>query len=89
MSLIVAVCTAEGIAMSADTRATDSYLNPAGDSTEGRPAAIVVLEESWPDAEFGYERLETFPRLLEYLARAYAPPLERPGYRIYAKRSDS
>ncbi|HEU4439262.1 MAG TPA: hypothetical protein VFT36_08425 [Methylomirabilota bacterium] len=55
----------------------------------GRPAAIVVLEESWPDAEFGYERLETFPRLLEYLARAYAPPLERPGYRIYAKRSDS
>jgi hypothetical protein len=55
----------------------------------GRPAAIVVLEESWPDPRWGYRRLETFPRLLEYLARAYAPPLERPGYRIYAKRSDS
>jgi hypothetical protein len=55
----------------------------------GRPAAIVVLEESWPDPRWGYRRLETFPRLLEYMARAYAPPLERPGYRIYAKRSDS
>jgi len=55
----------------------------------GRPAAIVVLEESWPDPDRGYDRLETFPRLLEYLARVYAPPLEGPGYRIYAKRSDS
>ena len=55
----------------------------------GGPAAIVVLEESWPDPRWGYRRLETFPRLLEYLARAYAPPLEGPGYRIYAKRSDS
>ena len=55
----------------------------------GRPAAIVVLEESWPDPDRGYGRLETFPRLQEYLERAYEPPLERPGYRIYAKRSDS
>ncbi|HEY7041442.1 MAG TPA: glycosyltransferase family 39 protein [Methylomirabilota bacterium] len=53
----------------------------------GRPAAIVVLEESWPVP--GYGRLESFPRLREYLERAYAPPLEGPGYRIYAKRSDS
>ena len=55
----------------------------------GRPAAIVVLEESWPDPDRGYGRLETFPRLQEYLERAYEPPLEGPGYRIYAKRSDS
>jgi len=53
----------------------------------GRPAAIVILEESWPVP--GYGRLESFPRLREYLARAYEPPLERPGYRIYAKRRDS
>jgi 4-amino-4-deoxy-L-arabinose transferase-like glycosyltransferase len=53
----------------------------------GRPAAIVILEESWPVP--GYGRLESFPRLVEYLARAYEPPLERPGYRIYAKRRDS
>src|SRR4026208_2487951 len=32
----------------------------------GRPAAIVVLEESWPDPDRGYGRLETFPRLQEY-----------------------
>jgi hypothetical protein len=53
----------------------------------GRPAAVVILEEGWPVP--GYRRLETFPRLLEYLARAYEPPRERPGYRIYAKRGDS
>ena len=55
----------------------------------GRPAAIVVLEESWPLPEVGYRRLDTFPQLRHYLERAYGPPLERPGYRIYAKRSDS
>ena len=55
----------------------------------GRPAAIVILQQSWPDPGDGYRRLETFPRLREYLERAYEPPLERPGYRIYAKRSDS
>jgi hypothetical protein len=53
----------------------------------GRPAAIVILEESWPVP--GYGRLETFPRLRQFLERAYEPPLDRPGYRIYAKRSDS
>jgi len=53
----------------------------------GRPVAIVILEESWPVP--GYGRLESFPRLREYLERAYEPPLERPGYRIYAKRRDS
>ncbi|HKA63691.1 MAG TPA: glycosyltransferase family 39 protein [Methylomirabilota bacterium] len=53
----------------------------------GRPAALVILEESWPVP--GYGRLESFPRLREYLERAYEPPLERPGYRIYAKRRDS
>jgi hypothetical protein len=53
----------------------------------GRPAAIVILEESWPVP--GYRRLETFPRLRQFLERAYEPPRERPGYRIYAKRSDS
>ena len=55
----------------------------------GRPAAVLVLQESWPDPRYGYRRLESFPRLLEFLERAYEPPLERPGYRIYAKRSDS
>src|SRR4029450_3932992 len=53
----------------------------------GQPAAIVVLEESWPVP--GYGRLESFPRLREYLERAYEPPLERPGYRIYAERRAS
>jgi hypothetical protein len=51
------------------------------------PAAVVLLEESWP--ELGYERLATFPELTQALERAFRLAVTGPGYRIYAKRSDS
>jgi hypothetical protein len=53
----------------------------------GRPAAIVLLEESWPDR--GYERLAAFPELERMLAASFTLAVTGPGYRIYAKRSDS
>jgi len=52
-----------------------------------RPAAILVLENSWPAP--GYGRLDTFPELQQRLARSYSLAVEGAGYRIYAKRSDS
>jgi hypothetical protein len=53
----------------------------------GRPAAVVVLEESWPDR--GYERLAAFPELQRMLEASYTLAVTGSGYRIYAKRSDS
>jgi len=52
-----------------------------------RPAAVVVMEESWPG--LGYERLETFPELRELLEGSFVLAVTGDGYRIYAKRSDS
>ena len=52
-----------------------------------RPAAVVILEESWP--ELGYERLAAFPELARLLETSFPLALTGPGYRIYAKRSDS
>ncbi len=49
------------------------------------PAAIVVLEESWP--ETGYARLRRFPRVENLLERDYVLAVDGDGYRIYAKRS--
>jgi hypothetical protein len=51
------------------------------------PAAVVVLEESWP--ELGYERLAAFPELARALERAFPLAVTGPGYRIHAKRRDS
>jgi hypothetical protein len=51
------------------------------------PAAVVVLEESWP--ELGYGRLAAFPELARVLERAFPLAVTGPGYRIHAKRSDS
>jgi hypothetical protein len=51
-----------------------------------RPAAIVVLQESWPDR--GYERLATFPELAQLLGREFTLAITGRGYRIYAKRRD-
>jgi len=51
------------------------------------PAAVVVLEESWP--ELGYDRLAAFPELARLLETSFPLALTGPGYRIYAKRSDS
>jgi hypothetical protein len=51
------------------------------------PAAVVVLEESWPT--LGYERLAMFPELTQMLERAFPLAVTGPGYRIYAKRNDS
>jgi hypothetical protein len=51
-----------------------------------RPAAVVVLEDSWPVP--GYGRLEEFPALQQWLT-SYQLTVEGAGYRIYAKRSDS
>lgn len=53
----------------------------------GRPAAIVVLEESWPEP--GYARLAAFPELARILDRSFTLAVTGAGYRIYAKRSDS
>jgi hypothetical protein len=53
----------------------------------GRPAALVVLEESWP--ELGYARLAAFPELVRLLDRSFTLAVTGEGYRIYAKRSDS
>jgi hypothetical protein len=52
-----------------------------------RPAAVVVLEESWP--ELGYARLAAFPELARTLDRSFTLAVTGAGYRIYAKRSDS
>jgi hypothetical protein len=51
------------------------------------PAAVVVLEESWPEP--GYERLAAFPELARALERAFPLAVIGPGYRIHAKRSHS
>lgn len=51
------------------------------------PAAVVVLQESWP--ELGYDRLAAFPELERTLATAFTLAVTGGGYRIYAKRSDS
>ena len=53
----------------------------------GRPAAVVVMRETWPRP--GYERLEAFPALRDLLARDYVLAVDGDGYRIYAKRSGS
>jgi hypothetical protein len=53
----------------------------------GRPAAVVILEDSWPVP--GYGRLDAFPALRRTLAESYTMAVEGAGYRIYAKRSDS
>jgi hypothetical protein len=50
------------------------------------PAAVVVLEESWPN--LGYERLAAFPELEQLLTRSFALAVQGRGYRIYAQRSD-
>jgi hypothetical protein len=54
--------------------------------TAGHPAAVVILEESWPVP--GYDRLEAFPALRRTLDEAYTVAVEGVGYRIHAKRSD-
>ena len=52
-----------------------------------RPAAVVVLRDSW--LEQGYDRLARFPELSDLLARDYALAVQGDDYRIYAKRSGS
>ena len=52
-----------------------------------RPAAVVVMRETWPRA--GYERLDAFPALRDLLARDYSLDVDGDGYRIYAKRRGS
>lgn len=53
----------------------------------GRPAAVVVLRDSW--LERGYDRIDRVPGLRDLLARDYALAVQGDDYRIYAKRSDS
>jgi hypothetical protein len=52
----------------------------------GRPAAVVILEDSWPVP--GYGRLDAFPALRRTLDESYEVAVEGAGYRIHAKRSD-
>jgi 4-amino-4-deoxy-L-arabinose transferase-like glycosyltransferase len=51
-----------------------------------RPAAIVVLKETWHRP--GYTRLDEWPGLMRLLGERYTLALEGDGYRIYAKRTD-
>jgi dolichyl-phosphate-mannose-protein mannosyltransferase len=53
----------------------------------GRPAAIVVLRDTWNRK--GYDRLDELPGLTRMLERAYTLAVEGDGYRIYARRADS
>jgi 4-amino-4-deoxy-L-arabinose transferase-like glycosyltransferase len=53
----------------------------------GRPAAIVVMRDTWNRP--GYDRLQEIPGLTPLLDRAYTLAAEGDGYRIYAKRSRS
>ena len=53
----------------------------------GRPAAIVVLKDTWNRP--GYDRLRELPGLMPLLDRAYRLAVDGDGYRIYAKRADS
>jgi hypothetical protein len=53
----------------------------------GRPAAIVILKDSWNRP--GYDRLRELPGLMPLLDRAYRLAVDGDGYRIYAKRADS
>jgi len=53
----------------------------------GRPAAVVILEKSWPVP--GYGRLDAFPALRRTLDASYTVAVDGAGYRIYAKRSGS
>jgi len=52
----------------------------------GRPAAVLILEDSW--LATGYGRLDGFPALRRTLDESYTVAVEGTGYRIYAKRSD-
>jgi hypothetical protein len=51
----------------------------------GRPAAIVVLRDTWRVA--GYDRLAEVPGLTAFLDEKYALAVEGDGYRIYARRA--
>jgi len=53
----------------------------------GRPAAIVILRDTWNHE--GYERLDDWPAIEDLLARDYRLAVDGDGYRIYAKRADS
>jgi hypothetical protein len=57
-----------------------------GDLARRPPALVVLWQAGWPVA--GYERLERFPALDEWLAASYRIAREGDGYRIYAKRHD-
>ena len=52
-----------------------------------RPAAIVVMRDTWNRP--GYERLREVPGLMPLLDRAYTLAAEGDAYRIYAKRAGS
>ena len=55
--------------------------------TAGRPAAVVVLRDTWN--HLGYERLDEWPEIERVLARSYRLAVDGDAYRIYARRADS
>ena len=57
------------------------------DLTAHPPALVVLWQAGWPAG--GYERLDRFPALKEWLTASYRVAREGDGYRIYAKRHDS
>ena len=56
----------------------------AGRLAAAPPAAIVVMQDTWPVP--GYERLDRFPEVARLLADRYTLVREGEGYRIHAKR---
>jgi hypothetical protein len=52
-----------------------------------RPALVVLWEAGWPAG--GYERLDAFPVLMDWLLAGYEMARQGDGYRIYAQRHDS
>ena len=57
------------------------------DLTAHPPALVVLWHAGWPAG--GYDRLDRFPALKEWLTTSYRVAREGDGYRIYAKRHDS
>lgn len=53
------------------------------DLLENPPVLLVVSKNGWPLD--GYERLETFPELFDWISKQYILDIERPWYRIYKR----
>jgi hypothetical protein len=51
------------------------------------PRFVVLFERGWPRS--GYDRVDGFPELRDYLASSYRAEPRHDGFIVYAKRDDS